>query len=376
MLKKILFFIIVIFGLCFIQAQEPISIHITEKDGLPDIEFYSILEDSKGFIWLASESGLYRYDGKSYIQYSNDEKRGLSVFDLSEDEQGRVWCTNISGQFFYIENNKLITFIDLKDELKGQLGKFQVQGKDLIITTIGASYFIDLATKKIRKKKLSYKHGLHLIRDNDIYVSIDFDSIKVLSNDYKVINHFPLDSNYYSDNLKIRGKTHFFKLNEIFFFSQQLDYKNRFTSVNISTGEIRLSKGLEAIEATRIISIKIIGSQLWVLTYKGAYIYEYVNSEFILKNKILKTEKITDVIIDKDQNYWVSTLANGIYLIPNIEVLKHHLPESSNDVMAINKVNDSTVFFGSKKGEVGLLNINTSAYKLSTDLRSKVSAIQ
>uniref|UniRef100_UPI004047634E two-component regulator propeller domain-containing protein n=1 Tax=Flavobacterium sp. TaxID=239 RepID=UPI004047634E len=101
--------------------QQPVTIQLTEKDGLPDIEFYNVLEDKNGFIWLAADKGLFRYDGKSYLNLNHPQKRGLSVFGLYEDSQGRIWCNTISGQFFYIQNGKMILFTDLKDELKGQL---------------------------------------------------------------------------------------------------------------------------------------------------------------------------------------------------------------------------------------------------------------
>ena len=144
-------------------AQQPVSVHLTEKDGLPDNEFYNVLEDSKGYIWLASNSGLYRYDGKTYTQYTNPEKRGLSVFELFEDNQGRIWCTNVSGQFFYIENNKLITFIDLKAQLKGQLGTYIIKDNTLFVTTHSSIYLIDLSTKKIRSKEISNSNVVHFI---------------------------------------------------------------------------------------------------------------------------------------------------------------------------------------------------------------------
>ena len=66
-------------------AQQPVSIHLTEKDGLPDIEFYDLLEDNKGFIWLAADKGLYRYDGRNYKLFTNPDKRGRALFGLKLD---------------------------------------------------------------------------------------------------------------------------------------------------------------------------------------------------------------------------------------------------------------------------------------------------
>ncbi|GAK95132.1 hypothetical protein JCM19298_909 [Nonlabens ulvanivorans] len=111
-------FICFYFLLCnLITAQQPVSIHLTEQDGLPDKEFYGIAEDSKGFIWIAGNKGLTRFDGKNYKTYSHPKKRGLSVFEINVDQQDRIWCINISGQIFYVENDELILFKDLKKDL-------------------------------------------------------------------------------------------------------------------------------------------------------------------------------------------------------------------------------------------------------------------
>lgn len=378
MLNKNLLFIVFLLCTYFLRAQEPVSIHITEKDGLPDIEFYSVLEDSKGFIWLACDSGLYRFDGKTYTQYTNAEKRGLSVFQLTEDAKGRVWCTNISGQFFYIENNKLVTFLDLKEELKGQLANFEILEDTILISTGRSLYVVDLATKKIILKQTSIEGGSRVMLLEDSFMLINFKTIAILDQYLKKQREFLLNINYKDRDGKStsQGKTSAFKLKDTLFFSQQFKFQNTFRSINLEAGTTALVKGLELLKDLRIISIKVIHNDLWVLTNTGIFIYEKNQKEFQLKRQLLKEEVVTDVIIDKDHTYWVTTLTNGIYLIPNIAVVKYALPEKSNDIMAINKVNDSVVFFGTKVGQVGFLNLNSSEYKLSEFLNNKVSAIQ
>ena len=126
-----------------LKAQHPAYIHLSEKDGLPDIEFYDLHEDKKGFVWLAADKGLYRYDGKEFKKFTNQNKKRSSVFGLLEDDKGRVWCTNISGQFFYAEGENLITYIDLGDKLRGQLGVFSIIDSTLYINTSKELYKIN-----------------------------------------------------------------------------------------------------------------------------------------------------------------------------------------------------------------------------------------
>ena len=111
-------YFILLFVLCtasVTKAQEPVFIQLSERNRLPDNEFYNILEDRKGFIWLCANKGLYKYDGKTFKNYSNPLQRGASVFNTQEDTLGRIWCNNISGQFFYIQNDELHLFKDLSN---------------------------------------------------------------------------------------------------------------------------------------------------------------------------------------------------------------------------------------------------------------------
>ena len=44
-------------------AQNWYHTHLSKSDGLPSNEIFNIFQDQKGFIWIASEEGLTRYDG-------------------------------------------------------------------------------------------------------------------------------------------------------------------------------------------------------------------------------------------------------------------------------------------------------------------------
>ncbi len=46
--------------------------HLTMRDGLSQSTVNSILQDSQGYLWLATESGLDRYDGNSIREYRRE----------------------------------------------------------------------------------------------------------------------------------------------------------------------------------------------------------------------------------------------------------------------------------------------------------------
>src|SRR5277367_3415214 len=46
--------------------------HLTMRDGLSMSTINSILQDSQGYVWLATEAGLNRYDGYSVRQFHRE----------------------------------------------------------------------------------------------------------------------------------------------------------------------------------------------------------------------------------------------------------------------------------------------------------------
>ena len=61
-----------------------------------------ILQDSLGFIWLGTQDGLNRYDGKKFVIYKSDNTSvdsltGYVIYSLFVDSGGNVWVGTLSG---------------------------------------------------------------------------------------------------------------------------------------------------------------------------------------------------------------------------------------------------------------------------------------
>lgn len=92
------------------------------EDGLSQGTAYSILKDSRGFMWFTSYEGLNRFNGHQFKVYSesprdNNSLKGSQTFGLVEDPFGNIWtgtdaCLNRylrqSDQFDFVfaQNNK------------------------------------------------------------------------------------------------------------------------------------------------------------------------------------------------------------------------------------------------------------------------------
>ena len=52
---------------------------LTTDEGLSSSSVTSILQDSKGFIWIGTYDGLNRYDGYNFVQYKNSASDSTSI---------------------------------------------------------------------------------------------------------------------------------------------------------------------------------------------------------------------------------------------------------------------------------------------------------
>jgi diguanylate cyclase (GGDEF)-like protein len=85
-------------------AEPPLSLRFERLalgPTLENSEIAAMLQDRQGFIWLATNNGLARFDGYQLVTYRNDpaNPRSLPVTALAlfEDRQGRLWVGGWGG---------------------------------------------------------------------------------------------------------------------------------------------------------------------------------------------------------------------------------------------------------------------------------------
>lgn len=78
----------------------------TVSDGLSGNATTDIIQDKKGFIWVASRNGLNRFDGNSFKIFRSKEEDSTSlgsnsVFSLYEDGNEKLWIGTHKGVYLY-----------------------------------------------------------------------------------------------------------------------------------------------------------------------------------------------------------------------------------------------------------------------------------
>ena len=95
-------------------SQDPTYFVLGEEE-LLNTDIYSICQTENELVYLGTNHGLFVYlHGKFERIPGAEEQRGNSLFELKLDNNGELYCANLGGQTFKLENGKLKLVFELE----------------------------------------------------------------------------------------------------------------------------------------------------------------------------------------------------------------------------------------------------------------------
>lgn len=84
------------------QSGSEIYRHVTSRDGISNTFVWEMIQDRHGFIWIAGNNSLDRYDGYNVTTFRNNPNNETSitagsVFSVFEDQNGLIWIGTTLG---------------------------------------------------------------------------------------------------------------------------------------------------------------------------------------------------------------------------------------------------------------------------------------
>jgi len=104
-------------------AQEYSYTHYDITEGLAGSTAYCITQDKDGFLWVGTETGVSRFDGTHFKNFTTaDGLPDIEVLQIFGDSKGRVWmapfrksiCYYYKGRIYNQDNDSLLSRIQLK----------------------------------------------------------------------------------------------------------------------------------------------------------------------------------------------------------------------------------------------------------------------
>lgn len=360
-MKRIQYFFLIFLCFSFSEAiaQEPIFMHLTEKEGLLDKEFYNVLEDDEGFIWLAADKGLYRYDGKEFKLFSHPNQIGLSVFSLQKDEDDTIWCTNLANQVFYVKNDTIELFLNLKEYFSGSLPRIYLHKDLLILTTIRKLMIIDKKTKEVLYKNDSkeYLFNSNAFFQGDTICFFDGEGdLVTIDKDFQLRQK----ASALSFTSTKRVITYLDKIDGMHLILKKfLNAPDEYILFKMNADNTIEIQSTSLIESELVHKIRVIDNELFVASAFGVYIYEIQQGKLVEKERLLPNVSVSDALRDSKGNLWFTTLFEGIYVVPNLKLNVDFQVPYGNTIRRLYKGKSNELFLIGKQKEFYVFNHDT-----------------
>lgn len=343
-------------------SQDPTCFSITSENGLPSNEVYSMVQDKQGFIWFGCDAGIYKYDGVKCTQYKSKDQRSRAFSGLSLSSTGKVFAYNFNGQIFYVDKDSLYCL----NSWNGKLSNIICDNNaNLWVCGDNGLHQYNEKTKKWKcfndfdgdgkADEQAFTRSCE-IKGNAVYF-ICSSGIGILERGYLRVVPFVYPDNTVCGEYELavgKNYTWLFHRSKALFYRLANNKIERFESPYLSNA-LGASKFNDLREFT--------DGKLYIPTYSGLIIY---NPETDTGAIMYRNKAISYVLIDRENNYWLSTLQSGLMRIPNlgIKVWKlDHNDESSKKVNKIVSVNEG-IYATNISGQVAFLNTQLNEMKV------------
>lgn len=291
--------------------------HLNVSRGLSSSWVKSIVQDNRGFIWLATSNGLNKFDGYTCKVYKHNNRDTTTLLDddvaeVYEDSHQNLWVGTSAGLCLYQKN-------------KNNFKRYNQIGSGMV-----SNFFED------KDKNLYFSQGVDIYKYN------------------RRKNSFT----------KYKGPSASDNIQRIFIDASGTFWAITQTDVYVFHEGKRLFEKLNNIQLPRILeAISDKDDNLWLAARGGLFIYNKKSKTLSpYKNNKLFSNPIISLKIDDKDRIWAGTVNSGLYIISKNDKIEHYLNKagdfeslSSNSVGEIFQDRDLNIWIGTYSGGASLV---------------------
>jgi ligand-binding sensor domain-containing protein/anti-sigma regulatory factor (Ser/Thr protein kinase) len=362
-----------------LPAQTVQNIKYTLADGLPSNIIYKTLIDKRGFLWIATENGVARFDGKKFTNYTT--KEGLldnEVFDMALDGEGAIWVIPFRG--------KACRYNQLTDKFEGDTElpyfknatapvPFRIKTTNsglMFAGTLSATYF------KIKDSLIKVNNNASIIKIGEPVNVYEYAPEKYLLltwNGYVQVENYTVLYNTYKPLFLTNGAFNCEVLNNEIFWTQ----KNTILVYTCnSNGAVTFArqKQYPFVIAKQIIT----GGSVYLQSASGNT-YKVNPATLEIIEEVYNVGAARTILKDYEGNLWVSTIASGLIKVQQKRISAFENTTLQQNITAIYK--NKYFYLGTNAGDVlqfdgnyGIKNITNKAMAPADAIVRKVFALK
>jgi ligand-binding sensor domain-containing protein len=356
---------------CFIYGQEKEELYVKRIDtenGLPSSVVYYMFEDSNGFIWIATDNGVVKYNGYDFEYYTSEN--GLTnnnVFFITEDPKtGYIWFNVFKGGICYYDGTQIIPH-PLNKAIKlicknSWTSTFYIDSLD--------NFWFTSTNREPNINSIDYNF-YKIPPSNDTILAIapsSMNSIEIAQNTYvkvfesdkafAVLNAGSVVSKAFDTSVQV---LHLPQLEEPFL-------QNGLGKVfQLKNGKILGSNAVELLvfDQQKVHHIshhwrdgiiqqvcQVGGEEIFICTSQGV---KLLDKNYEVKQTFLKNYSISHVLCDKDGNYWFSTMNDGVFIASSLDLKLYFRDEV---IIRMERGIDSSIYVSTATEDLYKFNYN------------------
>lgn len=338
-------------------------VNYSEEDGLNSSTTYTINQDDNGFIWIGSDNGLFKFDGKEFRQFS--KKNGLKNVDVlgcNPLPNGENFIMTYLTDFAYLKDGKVINSDNNKElrKISHIWSSFVSSDSLFLFNNEDPKNIFVYKHGKIKTVPLFIDKGLPSLNKRNVF-SFDVSNhlLYVTDNHEKIITYNILTKKKTLCNLSL-PKMNIQRKGDLFVahLNNKVEIYKRINPYSF--------KKIQSFSIGEKIHQVVIDKnyRLWLCLDKGGVLYY---KQTLLDGNLSHPLKLMDafimnhILVDRDDNLWFSTRNSGIYFITDKFFNNYiHLPVKNNSsfITAVGR-SDNAIVLGYDEAKSGILKSNT-----------------
>ena len=394
-MKRIYIFLALLLSVVNLNAQE--GILYTLKDGLSNSLINSICQDGEGFIWIATDYGLNRFDGLSFKVFNLTNSRSQTIrtnrFNaIRMDKNERLIVGTQSGLFYFDQNSETlepITIPEMPELSESYISHVLVDNENNIWASLSGLGVICITPNtptsyslKLKRFQSSFESISCLFEssDNNIWIGTRSQGAFKVSPDFTSVSHYHALGKgklaLVGDYVYTIAEDH--KQNIIIGV-----FESGITIIDNRKGEIRNLR-MKKEDPKSLVCYILVDSNNQIIVgsdAEGLYILDSEQMKLTpfalsVQNINMRKSKIHVIFEDKFQNLWVAAHQQGIVVIPKeskiyqfigYDPYNNNFP--NNSILSITQDKHENLWVGTDGGglvKYNLLNGHTEVFAQNT----------
>ncbi|MDX1903194.1 MAG: histidine kinase [Thermonemataceae bacterium] len=328
-------FIVLYFCAFISRGQDVFYESIPVINALPSKNIYDIFRDTKGFLWLASQKGLARYNGINFKSYFIEEAYSSVGSLIKEDQEGRIWYETFDGYYFFVDTQK-DSIYRLPTEESSSYKPYAIHKNFLFIVT-------DKGLEKINTQ--TFQSDVVYAKKDMLFVHNLGDAIFFGTSNEIFIYHFISQKIEKAYQLPNTFNSSIFILSESeIIITDRASLQPTFCvlkadSINCSFLELKAP----------LRNVYRVDNEYWLMTSLGIFSYDTTLKPSKRQHYFMKNKNVSSLTADKNGNVWVASPDEGLFVIENLNKIAYQLEQDK--FSSISKKNNK-IYTGTQSGKV------------------------